>query len=324
MKVLNHTFIDEKSLIDYIENNNLSKNSCLIQIFSWIINIDKIKNIVDILNNKLNKSTIAWVTTAWEFIDWKLIENSIIISFNIFEKSYINNIYHDFKDKKTFENDLENIIKKDTKLLLVFTDWYSPEVEKYLKYINTSYPNILIAWWRAWDNLEFKTSYIFNNTIISQKWIIIISLSWKDLIVNNGHNFDWIPIWKEFIITKCRDNIIYEIDNIPVKEIYKKYLWELIANELPWIWLEFPLIINRNWLNVWRWPMVEVENGWYLLTWIIYNWEKARLCFWNVFLTIYLISNHSLAKFSTFREDSKDEATEGWMEGEYQWLGCCW
>ncbi len=284
MKTFNHTFTNNLELIEFIKNNSLENKEVFIQVFSWIIDKSLLENIIKTLNENIFKPIINWVTTAWEFIDGKSSQNSIVISFSCFEKTNINSIYYKIEEnKESFDETLKNIIKYNTKLVLFFADWFkkSSKIEYFLKRFYELYPHIMIWWGRAWDNLEFKTSYIFNNDLITDNWIIITSFSSDDLIVNNWHNFDWIPIWKEFTITKAKNNIIYEIDNTNIIEIYKKYFWEEIAKELPWIWLEFPLIVNRDGINIARWAMQKVENWGLLLTWNIFEWEKVKLWFWN-------------------------------------------
>ena len=60
----------------------------------------------------------------------------------------------------------------------------------------------------------------------------------------------WTPIGKDMVVTKSKNNILYELDNIPIFDIYKKYLGEDVIKDFPKSSLEFPLIIKKENLYV--------------------------------------------------------------------------
>ena len=53
-------------------------------------------------------------------------------------------------------------------------------------------------------------------------------------------------------ITKSDGNILYEVDNQPVKDIYAKYLGENVVKHMPGSTIEFPLIMHEGGVNIAR------------------------------------------------------------------------
>ncbi len=66
-----------------------------------------------------------------------------------------------------------------------------------------------------------------------------------DISVKSGCFAGWEDFGTERIITKAVGNVVYEIDNEPALDLYKKYLGEQ-ARDLPGSGLRFPLSIRAN------------------------------------------------------------------------------
>lgn len=76
--------------------------------------------------------------------------------------------------------------------------------------------------------------------------MVAASLEGDDLRVFNTFKFNWIPVGKEFKITKAVKNRVYEIDGVSALNIYKKYLGDDIASKLPKVGIEIPLMKKKR------------------------------------------------------------------------------
>lgn len=279
MRTINHIYTDYNNLASFIQDNHVKdSDKLLIQVFSWKIEEKIIKEIQTNLRELLPSSIIIWATTSWEIFEWSSLNENIIISITQLEKSEVKSVLIDFKNKNLEEGikNISKLIKSNTKAIIAFWDWFSNEVDVFLKEFNKEYSDIIIAWWRAWDNWHFENSYIFDNNTIINKWIVVAILSWDELIARNDYNFWWEAIGKELKITKADKNILYEINSINATKVYEKYLWTNIANELPLNWVEFPIILKKDNTYIARAVLQKLDNWALWLAWEVSEWDIVQ------------------------------------------------
>ena len=115
---------------------------------------------------------------------------------------------------------------------------------------------------------------------IYRNGFVIIAFESETLSLYMDNNLGWQPIGIEMVISKTNgENIISEIDKKPATEIYEKYL-KVSPN--PYFFenvCEFPLIIERNGLQVARVPAAYDETGAIYLTSDVYTGEHFRLSY---------------------------------------------
>lgn len=92
---------------------------------------------------------------------------------------------------------------------------------------------------------RFEETYVFWDDTPSQKKLAILGLYGKNLKVGYGSMGGWDPFGPERLITKSKENILYELDGQSALELYKKYLGEH-ATGLPATGLLFPLSIRTR------------------------------------------------------------------------------
>jgi len=89
-----------------------------------------------------------------------------------------------------------------------------------------------------------KTLGGFNEQPVEGK-IVAVGFYGNHLKVSHGSMGGWDPFGPERMVTKSKENVLFEIDNKPALEIYKKYLGEY-SDELPGSALLFPLSIKSQ------------------------------------------------------------------------------
>jgi diguanylate cyclase (GGDEF)-like protein/PAS domain S-box-containing protein len=264
MKTFNTYYTNHKTLKNFIIENNIEDNkSLLIQIFTSLRKKYQIQLLLDDVNSLFKNAIVIGSTTDGEIMNGLVSTNKSVINFTQFKKTklkavaikHIEDGYHSGRFLA------QQLIKKDTKLLIALADGLYTNGQLFLEGIHSVNQNISVAGGLAGDGAKFKKTFIFTKEYIITKGAVGVSLSGKNLNIHTDQSFNWQPIGKELTITKAKDNIIYEIDNRSAVDIYKYYLGKSVAKRLPKIGIEFPLILYRNGLIIARAVLGKGDNG---------------------------------------------------------------
>jgi diguanylate cyclase (GGDEF)-like protein/PAS domain S-box-containing protein len=298
LQTFNIQFQNQNQLLNFIQENSLqSAKNLLIQICSGLTDEKKVLSIGSFLKEQLPQADLIGTTTAGEILNSKMYDETILISFTIFHsttiKSKLYNLEHEV-DLKTISDEL---IQKNTKALIVFSDGLKSNAEELLAKLTAINPEIIIAGGRAADLIQFKKTFVFNHNEVTENGFVIASLSGDDLIVNSDYMLNWNQIGKEMVVTKADGNIVYEIDNITIRDLYEKYLGSEISDNLPSAGTEFPLITIRNGIKVARSPIAILEDGGFLFGGNLNVGEKVKFAYGNLTDIKNSIYNNSV-KFS--------------------------
>ncbi len=94
----------------------------------------------------------------------------------------------------------------------------------------------------AGDDTRFQKTLVGLNEHLSDKQLVAVATYGKNIKVSHGSKGGWDAFGPRRKVTKSRGNILYEVDNKPVLDIYKEYLGDK-AKELPSAALLFPFAI---------------------------------------------------------------------------------
>lgn len=294
---------DKKNLREFITQNKINQSeNVLVQIFSWVIDESEINKAIIAIKDMFPKINIIWSSTAWEIYDGKYSEWKILLTFSVFEKSVVKTLSMDLNRIWHLEATrlLANFVREDTKALIIFSDAFSPQIDYILWDFFDIRPDIVLAGWKAWDNLGFKNSLIFTEREFLRKWLVVASISWDSLTVNSTYNFGWMEIWKIMKITKSTENRIYELDGIPAIEVYKDNLWDEIAEWIPDLGIEFPLIVNKPNMKIARTAIAKHEDGSIDILGNVKEWDLVQFWIWhkeNILNSIKEAYNNVIEKF---------------------------
>ncbi len=247
-----YNFVYSKNkLISTIKEHKLKyEKEILIQIFSSNNSKKYLKKVRDETLEFLPNANIVGSTSDGEILENYVNEFDAVISITVFKKT---SVKLDFVDNNSEYSSYElgqmlafKLITNETKVLLLFTDGLYTNGEEFLNGILSVSKDIIVSGGMAGDAAKFEHTYIFDNTNISENGAVGVSLNSHDLIVNTASNFNWSGIGKEMIITSSDQNRVYEIDGKKALEIYEHYLGSDVADALPGIGIEFPLIIQND------------------------------------------------------------------------------
>ena len=139
----------------------------------------------------------------------------------------------------------DNVMEKNTKLLISFSDASSINGELFLDEIYEKYPNIPISGGVA-ATPTFSDTFVIESNNIIENGAVMASLNSDTLDVYIDNSFGWDAIGKMFTITKADANCVMQIDTFTPLELFKKYLGKKIVEALPGVGSSFPLIIKRK------------------------------------------------------------------------------
>lgn len=95
----------------------------------------------------------------------------------------------------------------------------------------------------AGDNGQFSATYTLGNNPPKNNQVVALGFYGNALHTGHGCIGGWDPFGTERLITKSKDNILYELDGKPALELYKQYLG-VHAQDLPASGLLFPLTVR--------------------------------------------------------------------------------
>ncbi|MCD4668007.1 MAG: FIST C-terminal domain-containing protein, partial [Sulfurimonas sp.] len=172
-----------------------------------------------------------------------------IISVSVFEKSTICSVGVVYENSsydmgKAIASKLDS---SDAKAMILFTTGLTINGEQFLNGVRSvSKDKYLIAGGLAGDNGEFKQTFVSHQNKIYKKGAVGVILKGDELNAKNTYLFGWDAVGLPMKVTKSVDNRVYELNNIPIIDIYKKYFGVEISTLLPRIGVEIPLMLNRN------------------------------------------------------------------------------
>ena len=283
MQSFNTQFKDKNSLEDFIISNSINRyKNILVQVFSGIIDERQSLDLSSYIQKLLPKANVIGTTTCGEICNGEIFDKTITISFSLFETTLVKSNFYALDKSFKLQNLFNDLIRDDTKALIIFSDGLNSNAEKLLKSIYAQRPDIVIAGGRAGDNFIFKKTYVFNEKHSSEDACVVVSLSGDELLVNSDYILNWTPIGMDMVVTKVEDNILYELDGIPVYDVYKKYLGDDVMDDFPKSTMEFPLIVKKDHIFVARDPLVKADDGGIMYAGNFENGDIVRFSFGNI------------------------------------------
>jgi|GEM_PF-1276455 len=231
-----------------------ASDSVLFQIFSGIIDPNLLRRISEKIAHSFPNATIIGTTTAGEIQEGKILEKSIVISLSVFRQTKLKSIHLAGIDSETMGREAARaIVNTETKCVIIFADGLQCAGDDILYgFDSVCSHEIIIAGGMSGDNNLMAKTYCIHGTDVFEGGVVAVSLSSSVLKVFYTYNLSWLPIGREMTITKAEGNIVYEIDNTPVLDIYAHYLGDEVIRNMPGSMIEFPLIYQEGGIDIAR------------------------------------------------------------------------
>ncbi|HIB38129.1 FIST N-terminal domain-containing protein [Mesonia sp.] len=190
-------------------------------------------------------------STAGEIIKDRVLDNSITVTAIEFENSTFQieraNIKETNNDSQALGRELfRKLTKENLKHIFIISEGSFVNGSALINGIEKDNKNqVKISGGLCGDNERFEKTLVSYREEPQEGEVIILGLYGEDLEITSSSCGGWIPFGPQRIITKSKDNILYEIDDIPALDLYKKYLGDK-ALELPHSALFFPLNVQAQ------------------------------------------------------------------------------
>ncbi|BCN93086.1 histidine kinase [Thiomicrorhabdus immobilis] len=180
------------------------------------------------------------------------VSQSPIIALAVqFKKARVKLVSIDFQnnyDLNVLEEQVTQAIAEldqpDLKQLFVLSDGLTMNGSDLVGCIN-KVTDVPVTGGLAGDGARFQETWVMANDVPKQNRVAILGFYGDSLKTSYGCYAGWSEFGAERYITKSDRNVVYEIDNQPALDLYKKYLGDYAA-DLPNSGLRFPLSIKKE------------------------------------------------------------------------------
>ena len=262
MKLLNLTYRDFDSLKDFVAQNGIrNSDALLIQLFFSNRTPEKALAVRDKLKSILPKASLIATSTSGIIADGTLQDDTVILSFSLFEKSKTASFACGGDVDTIIRNLGKKVVTEKTRLLVIFANTFRFDSTDLLKKLTGAFPRIVLAGGNAGDDFRFAGCHVFTMHEDDAD-VVIAAIDSDDLTVRTEYLFNWQSIGQEMLVTKSSGSTVYEINGERVLDIYDHYLGSDISGNILEYGIEFPLIYEQGGVLVARAAVaVDVEAG---------------------------------------------------------------
>jgi diguanylate cyclase (GGDEF)-like protein/PAS domain S-box-containing protein len=279
---------DIGEIAPFIKEHRLQEHHhVLVQIFSGIIDQTYINEVIQRIKWLLPKATIIGTTTDGEIVDGTITNETVVISYSVFEKTTLRATElscDDFTSNYILGQTLaKTIITDQTKAIILFVNSLNVDIEQLLDGVRSiASKHTVIIGGAAGDNGRFEQTYVFSDKKILSNGAVAVSLNNEELHVYPFNQFNWQEIGTAFTITKSRENRIYELDGKKVLQVLNQYLGNEFTRQLPYSSVEFPFIAGRDGRKRVFFITKVYKDGSVQVNGKIYEGEKLKFAYTNI------------------------------------------
>lgn len=232
----------KKSLSGHINNEKVQLVLCF-----GHKDLLKQKDIYHHVRQQFLNAAIIMSSTAGEVYQDTVIDNSLVVAALEFEKTDVKTASVNINN---FSNSYVAALQLARKLpeeklvhVLVFSDGNIVNGSELVKGMAAgTAKNVMVTGGLAGDGANFTSTWVGLNEMPVEGRIVAVGFYGDNITITHGSQGGWDVFGMEKRITKSKSNVLFEIENENVLELYKKYLGEQ-ANNLPGSALLFPLSV---------------------------------------------------------------------------------
>ncbi|QXP60277.1 FIST signal transduction protein [Olleya sp. HaHaR_3_96] len=194
---------------------------------------------------------IVFASSCAEISSNTVNQDSITITAIEFEKSKFviktsNVLNSDLDSFKTGKDLIEQLPQEDLKYVFVVSEGSFVNGSQLTKGMSASTDdNLVITGGLCGDDARFEKTLASYNENPKEGELVAIGFYGDTLEISFSIHGGWTPFGPERIVTKSKDNILYELDGQPALDLYKKYLGDK-AKDLPGAALLYPLNVTST------------------------------------------------------------------------------
>ncbi len=239
--------------------------SILVQIYCTYrsrIMLEKIAREVQIF---FPDAVVVGLSTFGDIHDNAFSEHKTIVSITTFEKTGLTSYsLANIEDRQTRDAGrllAKKVMKRDTKLLLLFSDTLQINPEELLEGVTSESGDIPVCGALASDYGKFFETLLIHNDQTITKGAVIVALNGSHLTTAMEAVVDLHLVGPDLHITAAKKNRVYEINGIIAAEIYQHYLGKLFVDTFPLSGLEIALVSKQENIQIARNVTKIFEDG---------------------------------------------------------------
>ena len=230
------------------ETNHLKNKAQFVLIFGAKKLLSE-KRIYDELRDLYPNAYLIGGTTSGEIYKNIASENTLSATAVYMEKSTVRFASTVIEQGKWFEAaaDLaEKCNGTDLKHVFIVSEGININGSKLVEGLTKYLPaGVTLTGGLAGDGDLFEETLVIANDYPQKNRIAAIAFYGENVRLGYGYMGGWTPFGIERLITKSKDNILYELDGKPALDLYKEYLGEY-SDGLPSTGLHFPLSVRSK------------------------------------------------------------------------------
>jgi hypothetical protein len=205
----------------------------------------------DVVKNKYPKAILIGCSTSGEIMGTTVNDDTLVATAVEFENSQLISKYvtiHSSEESYSKAKELVDSIPKDgLKHVFVLSDGLNVNGSELVKGFRENLPdNIKVTGGLAGDGADFKETYVIGpDNKSSENIITALGFYGEKLEISYGSLGGWDSFGIERLVTKSKNNVLYELDSQPALQLYKSFLGEH-ATDLPASGLLFPLNLRTE------------------------------------------------------------------------------
>jgi len=232
-----------------VSDNNLKDTAQLVFLFGETSLLKDPKNFQAVKSFYPN-AHILLGSTAGEIIGTQVLDNSMVVTAVHFRdtkvgvaKTKVQSMLESEVAGEKLANSLE---KEGLAHVLVISDGLHVNGTKLVKGLTGNLPkDTVVTGGLVGDQDRFKETVVGLDAVAEPDTIAVVGFYGTGIKIGYGSMGGWDPFGPERLVTKSKDNVLYELDGQPALALYKKYLGEQ-AKDLPASGLLFPLSLRRR------------------------------------------------------------------------------
>jgi len=230
-------------------NSTLNTKETLIIVFGSV-NQDHLTSPLSELVHFFSEAIIVGASTAGEIVQDELFDESLVAAVMHFNATSIRAIYEPLSEANDAyiigKSLAEELAKDDLKAMFVLSDGLKVNGSKLTEGISSVVDgHVVVTGGLAGDADRFEHTWVIVEGRAVEGYVSAVGLYGDAIRVKHGSKGGWDSLGVERMVTKSKENVLYELDDQPALEIYKKYLGEQ-ASGLPATGLLFPLELKET------------------------------------------------------------------------------
>ena len=239
------TYLYNEGNWNKILNSSLDSENSLVVIFGCSRMTKAIQGFDEIVSTFSN-SVIIGCSTSGEIYEDELYENSLSVVVMRFEKTKLKLSVVEIDDtKQSFHIGSKlaySLFDDELKAIFVLSDGLNINGSKLTNGLSSVLEDrVSVTGGLAGDDANFEKTWVIVDGKPTSNYVTAVGFYGDNINLGHGSKGGWDKFGIDRKVTFSDNNILYELDNQPALEIYKKYLGDK-ADELPSSALLFPLI----------------------------------------------------------------------------------